>query len=463
MNEKDTTDLFRPRSAAVIGASRVPFKVGSLAVDALISGQYEGELYFVNPKREGTIAGRPVYSRIADLPGKIDAFIFAIAPNLIPESLEEAGKKGGRLAVIFSGGFKETGTQGRILEDRLRQVADKWGIKIMGPNCLGFVNASIGLNASFSPVFSRIPSGPISVISQSGGMGSIILNQLVEAAVGVSKFFSIGNRTNLEFADLLDYLGKDPDTKVIILFIEGVDDGRRFLTAARKTTLNKPVLALLAGYSQAASRCALSHTGSFASSEIIYRDALRQAGVLTMESVQEAVDVSLALSLIFPWQGNKIVLLTSTAGPAIATADICEKNGMELLQTSPSVKKEIEKIIPAEGYAGNPVDLLATGWADPIMYVNTAEPLLREKDIAGLILFYFAPRDIDLVFPLSEFGKMLARYQKPVLVCYNDPFCLKRDRDHWARWKIPLYTTPERVARVAVNLSRLAGIASSRH
>ena len=136
---------------------------------------------------------------------------------------------------------------------------------------------------------------------------------------------------------------------------------------------------------------------------------------------------------------------------------------MELPQTSLSVQKKIEKFIPAEGYAGNPIDLLATGWADPIMYVKAAELLLREEDIAGLILFYFAPRDIELVFPLSELGEMLAHYQKPVLVCYNDPFCLKRDRDHWARWKIPLYTTPERVARVAVNLSRLADIASSGH
>jgi acyl-CoA synthetase (NDP forming) len=135
---------------------------------------------------------------------------------------------------------------------------------------------------------------------------------------------------------------------------------------------------------------------------------------------------------------------------------------VELLQTSLSVQKKIEKIIPSEGYAGNPIDLLATGWADPIMYVKTAEPLLQEEELTGLILFYFAPRDIDLVFPLTEFGEMLARYQKPVLVCYNDAFCLKRDRDQWARWKIPLYTTPERVAQVAVNLSRLAGIAASR-
>ncbi|MFC1857961.1 acetate--CoA ligase family protein [Thermodesulfobacteriota bacterium] len=451
-------DLFRPRSVAMIGASQVPFKVGTLGVEALTSGQFEGSIYFVNPNREGSIAGRPIYSSIADLPDGVDTFVFAIPPRFIPESLEEAGEKGGRLAVIFSGGFKETGDEGRILEERLRQVADKWSMKIMGPNCLGFVNTSIGLNASFTPAFSRLLPGPVSVITQSGGMGNIILGQLAEVGIGVSKWFSVGNRANIEFADLLSYLGEDPETKIIILFLEGVDDGRRFLTAARNTASKKPVLALLAGYTQAASRCALSHTGSFAVSERIYREALRQAGVLTLESAEEVADVSLALSLIFPWRESKIGLLTTTAGPAIVTASICERNGVEVPLLGPSTRKEIEKIIPAEGYAGNPIDMLATGWADPITYVKVSDILLREEAIAGLIVFYFPPRNIDLMFPLNEFGEMAARHQKPVLVAYGDRFCLKRDQEQWARWKIPLYTTPERVARVAVNLSRLARI-----
>ncbi len=240
--------LFYPRSVAVVGASTNPFKLGFHALRAVTSAGFDGEVYAVNPNAGEEIQGVRSFPRIADLPGEVDLFIYAVPDRLVVPAVREAVEKGGRAGVVFAGGFREAGPGGVKLQEALIEAAARGDMKIIGPNCIGVVNTHARLNATFAVPLGQVGQGGISVVSQSGGVGMCILSHLFDEKVGLGKFVSIGNRANVEFADMIEYLAVDPDTSVICLFIEGIDDARDFLMRARKYSELKPIIAYNRGY-----------------------------------------------------------------------------------------------------------------------------------------------------------------------------------------------------------------------
>ncbi|RLG64460.1 acetyl CoA synthetase, partial [archaeon] len=282
----DLSKLFNPSSIAIVGASRTPGKIGHEILKNLINGGYRGRIYPVNPKAN-EILGLKCYPSISSIDNSIDVAVICIPATLVPSVVEECGRKGVKFAIIISSGFSETGN--RELEDKVVKIARKYGVRIIGPNCAGIICSRSNLYATFEPIVKR---GNVAFISQSGALGGAILYQLIDEDKGLDIFVSIGNRADLMETEIMEYLGKDPEVKAILIYIEGLreGEGRAFMKAAMKIVPKKPVIVLKAGTSKAGMRAVQSHTGSIAGSDLIYTYAFKQAGVIKVDSVTDALD-----------------------------------------------------------------------------------------------------------------------------------------------------------------------------
>ncbi len=353
----DLDALFRPSSLAVVGVSHSPGKLGYVLLKNVVEYQFPGRIYPVNPAG-GELFGLKVYRRVSELPEAVDLVLISVPAPAVLEVVEEAAGLGARAGVILSSGFGETGPEGKALEDRIRQVARAAGMRLVGPNCMGIYNLSDNLNGTY---FWELPKigGNISFISQSGAFGGLFFHEVRGRQLGVSKFVSIGNMIDVDYADLLDYLAEDPDTGVIAMFVEGVGDGRRFLAAAERASRRKAVVALKAGRTRFGTRAASSHTGSMAGEAAAYEAAFRRAGVIWARSSAELFDITVALSA---WgerlpRSNRVAILTISGGPSVVASDACEEAGLELPTLSPETVAEIKGLMPPFAASGNPVDM----------------------------------------------------------------------------------------------------------
>jgi acyl-CoA synthetase (NDP forming) len=441
--------LFRPRSVAVVGATNNPFKLGYHALAAVRSAGFEGEVYPVHP-REEEVQGLKAYPSVEALPEGVELYIFAV-PG--PAAVEEAGKaarRGARAGVIFAGGFREMGAEGERLQRELARRADEAGMKVVGPNCIGVLNPSGKLNATFAFPLSWFPPGDVAVVSQSGGMGNVILNHMLDERVGLSKFVSLGNRANLDFHHVLEYLAEDPETAVICLFVEGLDHGREFLEKASLAASRKPVLVYSRGYSGKASRAALSHTGASASSEEIYRGAFRQAGVLAVDSAEELVCAAKALSLGAVPRGEGLFLCTHTAGPAIALAEICERGGLRFPDLRAELASAMEEFLPPGAAPGNPLDAFAFAWTDPSIYLRAVDLALSQEDVHAAVAVFASGAASGIRFPFREYARLGKEHGKPVYLCVLTPFLTPGELDQAREEGIPTYNTPEKAGKALV-------------
>ena len=448
--------LFHPRSIAVIGASENPFKLGFHSLAAVTASGFEGEVYPVNPKAKDTIQGLRAYRSITELPRGVDLFVYAIPERQVVPSVREAVKMGGRAGVIFAGGFRETGPEGGQLQEELVHIADAGGMKLIGPNCIGIVNKQAKLNATFASPLGWFPEGNVSVVSQSGGMGNSILNEIMDEQVGLSKFISIGNRANVEFADMVEYLAEDPDTKVICLFIEGLDDGAAFLDKARNASLKKPILVYNRGYTESSSRTALSHTGSVASSEAVYRGAFRQAGLLQVGSSSEMACAAKAFSMGAELKGKGVFMSTHSAGPVVAISDICERAGLRFPTLRPEIAKAMEGFIPEHAIAANPLDMFAFAWTDTSLYLKSAELALSQDDIDCAVAVFVTGAGAGPAFPSRGYAEIGRKYGKPVFLCLITPCPLIHEIGEAQREGVIALNSPEKMGMVLVNLSRFS-------
>ncbi len=453
--------LFQPRSIAVIGATDNPFKLGYHALAAVTSTGYAGEVYPVNPHAEATIQGIKAYRSITELPHGIDLYVYAVPEVQVLSSVREAVERGGRAGVIFAGGFRETGEEGRRLQEELVRIADSGGMKLIGPNCIGVLNAKDGVNATFASPLAWFPKGDVSVVSQSGGMGNCILNELMDERVGIAKFVSIGNRANVEFADMVEYLAEDPDTAVICLFIEGLDRGDDFLRRAREAARKKPVIVYNRGFTESSSRTALSHTGSVASSEAVYRGAFAQAGLLQVESASEMACLAKALSMGGVPRGSGVFISTHTAGPVIAITDICERGGVRFPPLRPDIARAIQEFIPRHALADNPLDMFAFAWTDNSLYLRAADLALRQEDIHCAVAVFVTGAGAGPTFPAREYAEIGKKHGKPVFLCLVAPAILSQEMEDAQKAGVIAYNTPEKVGRALVNLKRLSGLRNS--
>ncbi|RMF90096.1 MAG: hypothetical protein D6733_04720 [Methanobacteriota archaeon] len=382
--------FFKPRSIAVIGASREAGKVGNAVCENLLRGTtkeilhargFGGAIYPVNPRAD-EIMGLKCYSSIKDVPGEVDLAVVVVPARFVPTIMEEMGEKGTRAAVIISAGFSESGEEGARLEREVLRIASKQGIRIIGPNCLGVIRTHNHLNASFADMMPE--PGPISFVSQSGALCTAVIQYSFEESIGFSNFVSIGNKADVDDADLLEYFASDEETQAIALYIESLKDGRRFMEAAKKTVPEKPVVILKSGRTEAGARATSSHTGSLSGSDAAYEAAFRQTGALRVYTIMELFDAAKALAYQPPAKGDRIAVVTNAGGPGVMAADQLYTRGLRLAELPKDVVKELDSFLPPAWSRSNPVDIL--GDATPERYGETLRVLSGCEEVDGIVV-----------------------------------------------------------------------------
>jgi len=353
--------FFRPSSVAVIGASRDPEKLGYAVLANLKEGGFSGALYPVNPKAE-EILGLKAYPTVLDIPGPVDLAVIVIPYPLVPEALRQCGEKGVPAAVVISAGFREAGREGLERELELVQIARQYHIRLIGPNCLGVIDTHTPLNATFAA--GMPPGGPIAFMSQSGALGTAVLDMAMAGRIGFSRFVSLGNKADVNEVDLLEAWENDPGSRVILAYIEGLPDGQKFMEVARRVTRKKPVVAVKSGVTRSGARAVSSHTGSLAGSEAAYHAAFWQAGVIRAESMEHLFDLALAFAYQPLPRGDRIAIVTNAGGPGILATDALEHAGLQLARLRPETVQALMADLPSAASAANPVDVLGDALAD---------------------------------------------------------------------------------------------------
>ncbi|MBC7220691.1 acetate--CoA ligase family protein [Candidatus Bipolaricaulota bacterium] len=443
---RDLTDLLYPRSVAVVGASATPGKIGH-ALFSNVAG-FTGPVYAVNPSHK-QILGRPCVPTVADLPADVDLAIIAVPPADALRALDACGRKGIRNAVVITAGFKERRGEGIERERELVRIASAHRMNVLGPNSFGLISPRARLNATFAPRGAF--AGTIAFISQSGALGSAVLNWAWQREVGFSFFVSLGNKAVLAENDLLAALARDPETRVIAAYLEGVEDGPEFVRLASEVTRDKPVLVLKAGTTEVGARAAASHTGALAGSDRAYDAAFRRGGVLRVRTVEELLEGAVALSQQPLPRGRRVGIVSNAGGPAILAADAAADEGLELPPLSPGTVASLVERFPAANIA-NPVDILADASAD--QFQDAVEWVLADPKVdMGLVLT--APHP---VLTFAELARILAaahrRHAKPVVASFLAGEIGDEAEKILSAAGVSAYFEPARAVRALATLAR---------
>jgi len=378
---KNIDAIFNPMAIAVIGASRSPMKWGHIILANIIVGGYKGKIYPINPG-ETEIIGLKVYPHIGSTPGKVDLVMIATPASIVPRVMEECVAKHVGAVVIISGGFSETGTQGAQLEQEVVRIARRGEVLVVGPNTMGVFSAQASLCALMPTV--RPKEGHIAFVSQSGNLGTQMLRYGQDRGVGFAKFVSSGNEGDLHCEDYVEYFAKDQKTKVLLAYIEGIDDGRRFLKITREISARKPIVVLKAGRTRSGARAAKSHCGALAGSSQIYDAVFKQAGIIKASTTEEMFDLGRAFVYLPLLRGKRVGILTWGGGWGVVTADACEDAGLEVPDLPGESIQELDKILPPYWCRGNPVDLV--GVLDRARHLKCLEILARCEKVDGMIV-----------------------------------------------------------------------------
>jgi acyl-CoA synthetase (NDP forming) len=369
--------LFNPRSVAVIGATDKKEKwFGSNITKNALS--FQGEKYLIN-KNETEVFGFETYKSIKDIPNPIDTVAIVIPAPSVPAVMEDCAEKNIKTAVIITAGFKEADEEGERLQEESTRIARRAGIRFVGPNCVGIFNTES--NFGLTP-YLLTKRGNIGLISQSGNLGGYMIRRGSDRGLGFSKFISSGNEADLNFVDYLEYLARDPNTKVIAAYIEGLKDGRHFLEVAKNVTKEKPVVVLKVGRTGSGSKAARSHTGALAGSDSIYDAAFKQTGVLRVEEIEDLFDVAAAFTRQPTPRGKNVGVLTIGGGFGVIAADACERCGLSLPQLSPQTIEEIDRVLPSRWPRSNPVDMVGEGSLEVYQIIDA---LFGTDDIDSII------------------------------------------------------------------------------
>jgi acetate---CoA ligase (ADP-forming) len=377
----DVKYLFEPKSVAVIGASHSSDKIGYKVLENIVNGSYAGEIYPVNPAGGG-ILGKKVYSRIEDIPGDVDVACIVIPAKFVFEAVKSCAGKKVKFALIVSSGFSDVGNNEE--EKKIVAYAREHGMRILGPNIFGVYSSNSSLNCTFGP--GAILKGGIAIITQSGALGLSMIGKTSVENMGLSAIVSVGNKSDVDESDLLSYLVSQVNTKVILMYLEGVHNGEKFTKALKEATLQKPVIVIKSGRSERGAIAAASHTGSLAGSDNVFDDIIRQCGVLRVESVKEAFNWCKFLSNAPLPKSENTLIITNGGGVGVMAADACEKFGVRLFDDAKALKEAFSKVTPDFGSMKNPVDI--TGQATSVQYNTALEAALSRPDISSVIALY---------------------------------------------------------------------------
>jgi acetyltransferase len=437
VNKTALDALMRPESVAIVGASSDPTKIGYTVVNNIIVGGYKGKIYPVNPKAS-EILGHKTYPSLQDIPGPVDAAVITVPAKLVLSVVEDAGKKGVKGLIIISSGFGEVGN--KDLEAELVRKAKEYGIRILGPNIVGTLSNAEKLNASFAPLLPLVGKGAL--VSQSGALLIALDMATFTRKVGLEKLISIGNMSDVDFADLVEWLDKDDATSCISLYIEGFKDGRKFMEVAKKT--KKPVIALKAGVSAHGAAAAASHTGSLAGAAKVYGAAFQQAGVVQATDLNNLFDLSLALSLQPPMIGDNLVIITNGGGVGVLATDAAEKYDLPLKFVPKDVQDELKKHMPEFGSAKNPVDL--TGMAGYDWYHDSVKFAYSHDWTQGLVILYCETAMTNPIEIAEGIKKAIVDSgikNKPVIVSFVGGEKSEKAMQWLVANEIPAYSAPD--------------------
>jgi len=398
-------------SIAVVGASQDPNKVGYAITRNLL--QFRGSLYPVNPKADG-ILGKKAYPSLSAIPATIDLVVIAIPAKGVPQVVRDAGEKKVPLVIIISSGFREAGDAGRALENEVLAIARQYGIRIMGPNCLGLMLPHQGINTTFDPVSPK--PGKIAFISQSGAIITTIVDWSLPEEIGLSAVISVGNQADLTFEDFVQFAANDPETKAIILYAEQVRNGRRFMETVSRITPTKPVVVIKAGASAIGQRAAASHTGSLAGSHAVYMAAFRQAGVIPVNSIRGAFQTAELLASEGYPRGTRAVVITNAGGFGVLSSDYAEQNGITMIEFSQTIIDELNAVLPADWSRANPIDMVGDSSAD--RFAKTFDIMIRNQDLWDIAFVIAVPSAIsDPIRVANEIVRFSKHTHKMIVGC----------------------------------------------
>ncbi|MCA9493550.1 MAG: CoA-binding protein, partial [Myxococcales bacterium] len=411
----DTLDaLLRPRSIAVVGAARKRGTIPAEVFHNLIHVGFQGAVYPVNPRAEVVQSVR-AYASVDAIPDPVDLALLVVPAAQVLDTIDACGRKGVRAVVVITAGFAETGPEGVALQEELARRARGYGMRVVGPNCLGVLNAhpDVRMGATFAPNFP--PFGGVAVCSQSGALGLAILDLALEVGMGISSFVSIGNRADVSAVDLMEHWEDDPDTKVILLYLENLGDPVRFLEVARRVSRKKPVAVVKSGRSEAGRRAASSHTGALAGMDVAVDALLGQCGVLRTDTIHELFDLATLLSSQPVPRGQRIAVLTNAGGPGIMATDACESRGLVVPELSDETRTALRALLPPAASVANPVDMIAS--ASAAQYEQSLRLLLADPGVDAVLVLFVTPivtRPTDVADAIARAAEGAV---KPIAAC----------------------------------------------
>jgi len=436
--------FFKPKSVAVIGASTNPVKLGHAVLKNLVDGGYAefGKIYPINLKAE-EILSHKAYPSVLDVPDQIDLAVIVIPYKFVPDALRICGEKGIPAAIVISAGFREAGREGLEREHELIDISQEFNIRLVGPNCLGIIDTFTPLNASFAA--GTPPKGPMGFMSQSGALGTAVLDIAQAGRLGLSKFVSLGNKADVDEIDLIKAWQDDAHTEVILMYVEGMPNGQEFIEIAREVTKKKPIVAIKSGVTQSGSRAVSSHTGSLAGSEQAYHAAFHQAGVLRAPSMESLFDMALALGYQPSLKGDRIAIITNAGGPGILATDALERSGMSLSRFELDTLRTLEERLPDAASAANPVDVLGDARED--RYRFALETTSTDPNVDGLLIVLTPQAMTEIEATAHAVGMLAQKTDKPILACFMGEAKVQAGITVLQDYGVPNYPFPERAAQ----------------
>lgn len=448
MSKHYLTPLFAPKSVAVFGASDRVDAVGQIVFQNMLESGFQGALYPINAKN-AEVQGRRAYASISDIDDKVELVVIATPPQTVPGIIEACGQHGVKAAVIITAGFGEIGAEGKELERRVLENAKRYGIRLVGPNCLGVMRPGIGLNATFNKGGANV--GNLALVSQSGALCTAILDWAQSNDVGFSSVVSMGSSVDVDFGEILEFLVSDPETQSILLYIEGIRESRRFMSSLRAAARVKPVIMVKVGRHAAGSKAAMSHTASLVGSDDVFDAAVRRAGVVRVQTVTQLFSAAKALACGFHPSGNRLAIVTNGGGPGVMATDRASDLGLVMASLSDATMERLNQMLPPNWSHGNPVDVIGDAQAD--RYQHAVAACLEDPNVDG-VLVILTPQAMTRPLEAAQAVIALAnQYNKPLLTCWMGEGQVAEARKAFMQAKNPSFRTPEPAVEVFSYLS----------